>query len=312
MFILYEINFYSSLIQGKSSAHSADRDQYKSTNDIKQLKSKQSEPAALHKYAFFKLDLVAEPLWLPFLPSEKAVCDYRIRFALNNCTESDPPISVYNSDELLEDQLEMQMNLFLNDSVYVDLCEDVLYLPSFLIDQFPLFLPSTSGYKSRNNAIMDPETTLDMLPSFQSDLENLIRFLIDHVSEELSKKLIGLLELDQVEDFVGGENLDEFGRRILSFPIELLPKSNKFSLVIDYDYKINKSNTRLFSTPASDIFSSSWYGQQVKGLMALNERSKQVKKLTSSESSEVFSVIVNSQLILNSKLSKIFNQLEDQ
>ncbi len=266
------------MFPGRSSYHSSGHEQYKPTNDINQLKSKQPEPAALHKYAFFKLDLVAEPLWLPFLPSEKAVCDYRIRFALNNCTESDPPISVYNSDELLEDQLEMQMNLFLNDSVYVDLCEDVLYLPSFLIDQFPLFLPSTSGYKSRNKAIMDPETTLDKLPSFQSDLENLIRFLIDHVSEELSKRLIGLLELDQVEDFVGGENLDEFGRRILSFPIELLPKSSKFSLVIDYDYKISKSNNRLFSTSADHMFSSSWYGQQVAGLMAADERTKRAKR----------------------------------
>jgi len=233
------------LFPGRSSYHSSGHEQYKPTNDINQLKSKQPEPAALHKYAFFKLDLVAEPLWLPFLPSEKAVCDYRIRFALNNCTESDPPISVYNSDELLEDQLEMQMNLFLNDSVYVDLCEDVLYLPSFLIDQFPLFLPSTSGYKSRN---------------------------------KVSKRLIGLLELDQVEDFVGGENLDEFGRRILSFPIELLPKSSKFSLVIDYDYKISKSNNRLFSTSADHMFSSSWYGQQVAGLMAADERSKRAKR----------------------------------
>ena len=100
---------------------------------------------------------------------------------------------MYNSDDLLDDQLEMQMNLFLNDSIYVDLCEDALYLPNFLINQFPLFLPSTSGHKNAplNNAILDPETTLDKLPAFQSDLENLIRFLIEHVSEELSTNLKG-------------------------------------------------------------------------------------------------------------------------
>ncbi len=68
--------------------------------------------------------------------------------------------------------------------------------PNFLINQFQLFLPSTSGHKNAplNNAILDPETTLDKLPVFQSDLENLIRFLIEHVSEELSNNLKGNLK----------------------------------------------------------------------------------------------------------------------
>lgn len=255
-------------------------------NDIKLLKSKitDPEPSPLYKFAFYKLDMVAEPLWLAFLPSEHAVCDYRIRFALNNCTECDPPISVYNSDELLDDQLQMQMNLFLNDTVYVDLCEDALYLPNFLIDQFPLFLPSTSGHKSSmaNNAILDPEITLDKLPAHQSDLENLIRFLIEHVGKELREKLQALLELDPIEGFGGGENLDEFGRRILSFPIELIPKSNKFSLVIDYGYKINRSSGKQFSTSEQEQ-NESWYRRQAQIRLGLKEQGKKLKQISPSQ-----------------------------
>ena len=223
---------------------------------------------------------------MPFLPSEQAVCDYRIRFTLNNCTENDPPISVYNSDALLNDQLEMQMNLFLNDSVYVDLCEDALYLPSFLIDQFSLFKPS------------DSIPLVAAQPSFQSDLENLIRFLIDHVSEELSEQLRGLLELDSVEGFGGGENLDEFGRRILSFPIELIPKSNKFSLVIDYNYNVNKSTNKLFSLPSS--MSASWYRKKIQNIINSKEAAKKNKNSTiKSETGSTTSSSLNESQIRN-------------
>ncbi len=220
----------------------------------------------------------SEPLWLPYLPSEKAVCDYRIRFALNNCIESDPPISVYSSDALLDDQLEMQMNLFLSDSVYVDLCEDSLYLPSFLIDQFSLFLPNNRDNKTLMTHSQTSAT--DVQQSFQSDLENLIRFLIEHVSEELSEQLKGLLELDSIEGFGGGENLDEFGRRILSFPIHLIPKSDKFSLFIDYYYQINKQNNKFF-TNATITQSGSWYRRKILNIIRLNELNKKCKRAQS-------------------------------
>jgi hypothetical protein len=85
------------------------------------------------------MDWNAEPLnWAHFLPNDQ-VCDHRILFALTNCTESDLPICVYNSDDLLNDQLQMQMRLFLNEAVYVDLCDDVLYLPAFLIENCSFF-----------------------------------------------------------------------------------------------------------------------------------------------------------------------------
>ena len=53
----------------------------------------------LYKSAFYAIDLNAEPLWTPFMPSER-ILDYHILFALINCVESDPPICVYNSDGL--------------------------------------------------------------------------------------------------------------------------------------------------------------------------------------------------------------------
>lgn len=93
----------------------------------------------------------------------------------------------------------------------------------------------------------------------------------------LNFNLKGLLELDQIEGFGGGENLDEFGRRILSFPIELLPKSDKFSLVIDYDYKINKSKNKFFTTSFTNSFSGSWYRKRVQSIIQANEAEKKAK-----------------------------------
>ena len=83
--------------------------------------------------------------------------------------------------------------------------------------------------------------------------------------------------MDPIEGFGGGENLDEFGRRILSFPIELLPKSDKFSLVIDYDYKINKSKNKFFTTTFSNSFSGSWYRKRVQSIIQANEAEKKAK-----------------------------------
>lgn len=206
------------------------------------LNSDNNEP--LYKYSYFKLDLDAEPLWMKsYLPSETA-CDYRILFALTNCAESDPPICVYDSDSMLSDQLQMQMSLFLTDSVFADLCQDVLYLPSFLVDNYALFIKSDNA-------------------SRKTDLENFVRFLIDNVQGELRDHLKGLLELEP-EGF-GGENIDEFGRRELSFPIERVAKSSKFSLVIDSD---------------STHKSSNWYKTQINKLLKQNDEER-LKKLAS-------------------------------
>lgn len=70
----------------------------KSTPIAEALKSPDTiENPKLFKNAFYTIDFEAEPLWTPFLPSER-VLDYHILFALTNCNESDPPICVYNSD----------------------------------------------------------------------------------------------------------------------------------------------------------------------------------------------------------------------
>ena len=136
----------------------------------------------LFKYAYFSLDLDAEPLWVPYLPSD-SICDYKILFALTNCVESDPPICVFNADELLDDQLLMQMKLFLNDSIYANLGEDVLYVPNFLVENCSFFIEAQPTYKPLPFvASIDTSST-------KNDLDCLVRFLLDIVSPELKEKL---------------------------------------------------------------------------------------------------------------------------
>ena len=141
---------------------------------------------------------------------------------------------------MLHDQLQMQMSLFLDDSIHVDLCEDCLYLPSFLIENYSIFIKNESN-------------------SRKTDLENLIRFLIENTSGETKENLTALLELEP-EGF-GGENIDEFGRRELTFPIEKIPKSSKFSLVIDYNNQWHKS-------------SASWFKTEIQRILKVNEEEK--------------------------------------
>ena len=81
---------------------------------------------------------------------------------------------------MLNDQLQMQMSLFLNDSIDVDLCEDLLYLPGFLIENYYLFIKSDST----SNA------------SLRTDLEKFIRFMIENVNTDLKEKLRALLDLE--------------------------------------------------------------------------------------------------------------------
>jgi hypothetical protein len=81
---------------------------------------------------------------------------------------------------MLKDQLQMQMSLFLEDSVDVDLCEDILYMPGFLIENCYLFIKSDST----NNA------------NLRTDLEKFIRFIIENVGINLKEKLRSLLDLE--------------------------------------------------------------------------------------------------------------------
>ena len=204
--------------------------------------SKAAEPISepLFKYSCYKLDIDAEPLWQLFLPSEE-ICDYRILFTLTNFLESDPPICVYNSDSLLDDQLQMQMNLFLNDSIYA---EETLYLPKFLTDSFCVYMES------------NPPTSISNVN--QSEIVNLISFLIKNVNENLKKSLKGLLEHDSIESF-GGENIDLLGRKELSFAIERIPESTCSALVIEGNYDSSMTSS-----------GSSWYRREI------NRRIKEV------------------------------------
>jgi hypothetical protein len=155
---------------------------------------------------------------------------------------------------MLDDQLQMQMNLFLDDSIYVDLCEDVLYLPGFLIENYSLFIKS------------DHETC-----NRKTDLENFIRFLINNVGSELKEKLKGLLELEPEIGFEG-ENIDLLGRRELSFPVEKISKSTKFSLVIDYN-----NNSVSGGVSSGEGSSCSWYKTEIQKIIKFNEEEKERK-----------------------------------
>ena len=191
----------------------------------------------LFKYAFYTLDLDSEPLWARYMPSDK-VCDYRILFALTNCTESDPPICVYNSDDLLDDQLLMQMKLFLNESVFADLCYDTLYLPAFLIENCSFFLHNSSPdalLLNTSSSVLAKLTATAINTNLdKNDLDGLVRFLMDYVNDELKEGLKCLLDLDSIHGF--GENIDQYGRKELPFPIEKIPSSTKFGLITDYNY----------------------------------------------------------------------------
>lgn len=83
------------------------------------------------------------PHWSKYLPSEH-ICDYKILFALINCAQCDPSICVFNSNDLLNDQLQMQMKLFLNESVYADNEKEILYVPSILIENIYCFIEHIS------------------------------------------------------------------------------------------------------------------------------------------------------------------------
>ena len=127
-------------------------------------------------------------------------------FALTSCTESDPPICVYNSDDLLDEQLLMQMKLFLNESIYVDLCYDSLYLPAFLVENCSFFLSQqqqqqlsasqVAPLNSSPSSVLAKLAATSTVSSLESnDLDGLVRFLIDYVNDELKEGLKCLLDL---------------------------------------------------------------------------------------------------------------------
>lgn len=68
----------------------------------------------------------------------------------------------------------------MEDSIDADLCDDVLYLPGFLIENYYLFIKSDST----NNA------------NRRTDLEKFIRFIIENVNADLKEKLRSLLDLE--------------------------------------------------------------------------------------------------------------------
>ena len=294
----------ASISDSKSSKTSKSKSKQKSnsTGNLKaELKTvlKHPEPHSepLFKYAFYKLDMDAEPLWNSFLPSESS-CDYRILFALTNFIESDPAICVYNSDSMLDEQLQIQMNMFLNDSVFAD--TDTLYLPNFLVENFAMFTKNASSL---------------------NDLESLIMFLIENVDDTLKEKLKSLLELDSTESF-DGANIDQFGRREFSFPIERIAESNKPALVIEGHYESGSSPAEL-----------SWYKREINRLVKdkfnidekLSEPKEDISKDSLEDSRQLLNkdcleyVQKNSELITNSlaflfdpaKREEFFAQLSD-
>jgi hypothetical protein len=87
-------------------------------------------------------------------------------------------------------------------------------------------------------------------------LEHLMTFLLDHLDDDLKESVKSLLDLDSIHEF--GENIDQYGRKELPFPIKKIPESNRFSLIISYEYvKLNGCTSLVESNlNASDL---SWY-----------------------------------------------------
>lgn len=77
--------------------------------------------------------LKSEPIWEKYLPKKN---DYRVIFTMINCRLTDPPLSALNSDGLLNDQLDVQMNMYLNHSIKVYLNEKTLYVSQLIVDYF--------------------------------------------------------------------------------------------------------------------------------------------------------------------------------
>lgn len=178
------------------------------------------------------------------------------------------------------------MKLFLSDSIYADLCDDILYMPSFILENSSWFLASSNVEHQK-----PPSTANEMTiggvstTTIRSDMDSLVRFLLDHVSVEMRDDLKCLLDLDSVDGF--GENIDEFGRKELPFPVITLPDSSRFSLIVDYNYahesivelikSVAEANQTNSSSPL-DFTRCLWYRREICRTMILFELRKNLTK----------------------------------
>jgi hypothetical protein len=166
----------------------------------------------LLKYGLYDLDLDIEPLWCKLLPRTTEL-NAKILFALINCCESDQPICVFDWEaQLFRDQLNVHMNLFLNENIFCDLKDGVLYLPALIIDNVYLFNSTTKQTKTANQQ------------------ENMLNFLLENLSKPLNDKLKQLIETYSAY----GENIDEYGCKELGFKICRLNESPNFLIKLDY------------------------------------------------------------------------------
>lgn len=177
--------------------------------------------------SLFELDLKIEPSWSKYIPKN---VDFKVMFGLINCVESDPKICVYDSDDILDSQLEMQMTNFLNQTVYADIETEILYIPSLLLENLSYFSNVTNVQKI--------SYCYDLNFDQKNSLEILIKFLADKVNPELKAQINNLLNLDSIHCY--GENIDLYGQKELPFQIVELKKSEKFYLSLEDDFSDEK------------------------------------------------------------------------
>lgn len=179
----------------------------------------------------------------------------------------------------------MQMKLFLSDSIYADLCDDILYMPSFILENSSWFLAANNVEHQKPPSSTTNEVTIGGVSTttIRSDMDSLVRFLLDHVSVEMREDLKCLLDLDSVDGC--GENIDEFGRKELPFPVITLNDSSRFSLIVDYNYahepivELIKSVAETTSSSSSfDFTRCLWYRREICRTMILFEQRKNLTK----------------------------------
>jgi hypothetical protein len=266
------------------------------TTTIK-IKKEQTSPSFaksfLSEYSFFELNTKNDPLWSSkYLPSSES-CDYRVLFALIDCTESDPPISVYDADDsMLNEQLKVQTTIFLNGSIHVDLCDDIIFLPRFLVDNASFFNPSPDENKEHFIKICGDLNCSHyrMNEAYRQvvDMEHLFQFIIENSDNELAQSLKSLLE--EMHE-IYGENLNDYGVKELSFIIERIDESNSFSLIIDFNNDQNNENgsssmkldQNFYSMPIGlcrpDLDPTTWYCKKIVNKLKAtkDQRSKSIQ-----------------------------------
>ena len=112
----------------------------------------------------------------------------------------------------LKDQLHFHMNLYLNENIFYDLKNGILFLPCLLLDNIYLFNPANMQ-KTR-------------IPQ-----ENMMNFLLENLSKEPKENLKHLMDSYSA---TYGENIDEYGVKELAFKIVNLHESKRFLIKLDY------------------------------------------------------------------------------